>query len=293
MIFLHNMPFLVILKQKMAKDPSFLFYTNDFYTGTVFMSNEEVGMYIRLLCLQHQTGHMSKEDMLNICNKGYVGNTLVIPPKKVFSKFIQDVQGLYYNERLEEEIIKRIKYCENQRDNVNKRWKKDVYDGITKVIPLEDEDEDGIKKEVQEGEKNGYITPKLFETFWKLYPKKIDKGKALSSWNKICTRKNITPPLWKELRIALHHQKQSERWKDKTFIPHPTTWLNQSRWLDDPLEMKNFGDRDKENFKCLFGGKFGEGFNPSVERCRNCEEDESKLYRRCRLEFSQLKQLKA
>jgi hypothetical protein len=159
---------------------------------------------------------------------------------------------------------------------------------------LEKEQEKEVKEEeYEEKETNGYITPKLFETFWKLYPKKIDKGKALSSWNKICTRKNITPPVWKELRIALHHQKQSERWKDKTFIPHPTTWLNQSRWLDNPLEMKNFGDRDKENFKCLFGGKFGEGFNPSVERCRNCEEDESKLYRRCRLEFSQLKQVKA
>jgi hypothetical protein len=210
----------------------------------------------------------------------------------------------FWSNAVLERLKKRQDKSVKARESINQRWGK--YERNTNVIQSnkkrntikeskgkENKEYSSVEAEEKISSMNGYITPKLFETFWKLYPKKIDKGKALSSWNKICTRKNITPPLWKELRIALHHQKQSERWKDKTFIPHPTTWLNQSRWLDDPLEMKNFGDRDKENFKCLFGGKFGEGFNPSVERCRNCEEDESKLYRRCRLEFSQLKQLKA
>ena len=40
----------------MAKDPAFLFYTSDFLTGTMFMTNEQVGIYIRLLCSQHQHG---------------------------------------------------------------------------------------------------------------------------------------------------------------------------------------------------------------------------------------------
>lgn len=92
----------------MSKDPAFLFYSQDFYTGTVFMTDDQVGKYIRLLCLQHQKGHLEEKHMLNIC-KTY--------DKDVFSKFIRDGQGLYYNERLEKEIVRRTSYCENRRKN--------------------------------------------------------------------------------------------------------------------------------------------------------------------------------
>ncbi len=40
----------------MAKDPAFLFYSSDFYMGTVGMTDAQVGQYIRLMCLQHQKG---------------------------------------------------------------------------------------------------------------------------------------------------------------------------------------------------------------------------------------------
>ena len=43
----------------MAKDPAFLFYSNDFLTGTYTMTDEQVGKYIRLLCLQHQKGELA------------------------------------------------------------------------------------------------------------------------------------------------------------------------------------------------------------------------------------------
>lgn len=229
----------------MSKDPSFLFYTNDFLTGCFFMSDEQVGKYIRLLCLQHQTGHLKKEHMIKICGTY---------DKDVFGKFKQDENGLYYNERLDTEINKRNNYCESRRKN--RTYEKHM------LLHMENEDEDSIKERIQGEEKqlpiNNVITPKLFETFWKLYPKKIDKGKALSKWNLICTRKNISPPTWKQIRVALHDQKKSERWEDKTFIPHPTTWLSQQRWLDDPKEMKNFTNREeeKEKFEYVDGIKY-------------------------------------
>lgn len=93
---------------------------------------------------------------------------------------------------------------------------------------------------------NFRIVPNLFETFWKLYPKHPDKGKAKTSWDKICKKLPKERPTWKQLRNALKLQKQSERWQDIKFIPHPTTWLNQSRWLDDPEEMKSF-NRETDN----------------------------------------------
>lgn len=96
------------------------------------------------------------------------------------------------------------------------------------------------KKEVL-FEKN-YITPKLFEHFWELYPKKTDKGKALTSWEKLCKKENR--PEWAEIRTAIKLQIKTPRWQNPKFIPLPTTWLNNSRWLDDPTEMT--GDYDNK-----------------------------------------------
>ena len=63
------------------KDPAFLFYSSDFLSGTMLMSDEEIGQYIKLLCLQHQKGHLKEKDMLNIC-KTY--------NEEIFSKFKKD-----------------------------------------------------------------------------------------------------------------------------------------------------------------------------------------------------------
>ena len=57
-----------LITKKMSKDPAVLFYTSDFLTGTTLMSNEQVGKYIRLLCIQHQKGVLSEKDMLKICD---------------------------------------------------------------------------------------------------------------------------------------------------------------------------------------------------------------------------------
>ena len=80
------------------KDPAFLFYSSDFLSGTMLMTNEDVGKYIRLLCLQHQKGHLKEKDLLSICKEHN---------EEIFSKFKQDEEGNYYNERLEYEANKR------------------------------------------------------------------------------------------------------------------------------------------------------------------------------------------
>lgn len=98
----------------MGKDPAFLFYSSDFLTGTMLMSDMQVGRFVRLLCLQHQKGHLKKKDMLKVCG-GY--------DEDIFSKFAQDKEGLYYNMRLESEIEKRFNFSESRRKN---RQKKDM-----------------------------------------------------------------------------------------------------------------------------------------------------------------------
>ena len=103
----------------MAKDPAFLFYSSDFLTGTILMSDEQVGKYIKLMCLQHQKGRLEEKDMLKICGKH---------DEDVFSKFSIDEQGLYYNVRLEKEILKRRSYSESRSKNRQNNKKEETYE---------------------------------------------------------------------------------------------------------------------------------------------------------------------
>lgn len=92
----------------MAKDPAFLFYSSDFITGVAFMSDEQVGKYIRLLCMQHLHGRLSEKHMMHIC-KTYDAD--------IFAKFKKDDNGLYYNQRVEDEINKRKNFTDSRKAN--------------------------------------------------------------------------------------------------------------------------------------------------------------------------------
>ena len=119
------------------KDPAFLFYPESFLVGVMDMTDEEVGQYIRLMCRQHQKGHLSDA----IINKAH---------EAVREKFVQDADGKWYNERLELEIQKRAKWTASRRKNLegkrepekpkaNKRpeKKESVADWIHDIVPEE------------------------------------------------------------------------------------------------------------------------------------------------------------
>ena len=95
-----------------------------------------------------------------------------------------------------------------------------------------------------------YIKPKDFDMWWKLYPRKIQKGKAKTLWNKICNRqeKENTPTLKKIIRSVLKQSKTKQWLENKgKYIPHPSTWLNQMRWLDDSAKMKSWDNNYNSN----------------------------------------------
>ena len=96
----------------MAKDPAFLFYPEKFINGTLFMTDEQTGKYIKLLCHQHQNGGMiNKDDFEN-----FVGDDI-----KIRAKFVETEDG-YFNEKLMLEIEKRKKKSNNLSANAKVRW---------------------------------------------------------------------------------------------------------------------------------------------------------------------------
>lgn len=72
-----------------------------------------------------------------------------------------------------------------------------------------------------------------FESFWKVYPKKVAKKEAFKAFKKIKTPVSI-------LIDAVEKQKKSDQWtRDHgQYIPYPTTWLNQERWVMEDDDQK-------------------------------------------------------
>jgi len=96
----------------MAKDPAFLFYTSDFLTGTMFMTNEQVGIYIRLLCSQHQHGGIIDKVSFN----SLVGTHEVVRVK------FEETESGFYNIRLMEVMGARNAKSNNLSLAVKKVW---------------------------------------------------------------------------------------------------------------------------------------------------------------------------
>lgn len=67
-----------------------------------------------------------------------------------------------------------------------------------------------------------------FDEFWKLYPNKKGKAKAIISYKK---HLKIQEQIIEGLQRYIQYWKANKT--EMQFIPHPSTWLNQKRWEDE------------------------------------------------------------
>ena len=160
--------------------------------------------------------------------------------------------------------------------------------GTTQVVPKQDYDspESGLN-ESQNGTKSSPKTghtkdskdnskdnlkdssasalEQRFNSWWKHYPKKRNRGQALKAWKAIVPDDELT----NQMIDATERAKRSASWfKDKgQFIPYPATWLRAEGWLDElevdidlPATTGGACATTIENLNQLFGGT-GEGEN--------------------------------
>jgi len=78
-----------------------------------------------------------------------------------------------------------------------------------------------------------------FDKFWSFYPRKIGKGGAKKAWEKIT--RGVKPELIIE---GARRMAADPNLPETQFIPHPSTWLNEGRWDDEP-----YAPRGKTNLK--------------------------------------------
>jgi uncharacterized protein YdaU (DUF1376 family) len=127
--------FLLLIKQNntqtqdfrqdtMNKSPAFQFYAADFMIGIMGMSDEEVGIYIKMLSTQWLHGSLPN------CQKTIkkMINSRKFPSEIVMRKFAIGEDGFLRNERMENVREKQKSFAETRKDNANKRWEKEKSD---------------------------------------------------------------------------------------------------------------------------------------------------------------------
>lgn len=98
----------------MAKNPAFLFYSNDYFEGTRTMLPEERACYVDLMVYQHQHDYIPNDikRIMMYC-VGVSEATLIATLE---AKFKLCEKG-WYNEKLQEVMDRREEYVQHQSDN--------------------------------------------------------------------------------------------------------------------------------------------------------------------------------
>src|SRR5699024_9922289 len=105
----------------------------------------------------------------------------------------------------------------------------------TESVPQSQTHSGTQKKAETETESETYISTSddaLFEDFWNVYPRKVAKKEARKRFAKAV--KDGTDP--STIIAGAKTYAASVVGKERKYIAHPTTWLNQGRWEDEAEE---------------------------------------------------------
>jgi len=230
----------------MSKDPAVLFYTSDFLTGTAFFTDAERGQYIRLLCEQHQNGHIPENHMVSVCLS--LGSPVI-------KKFVQDADGNYYNERMEQEIQKRRHFLDTRYFNGKKGGRPAKPNKKPNKKPTEnlsDNDNENGNDIIEKGGMGEKEINIPFDYFWSMYDKKIDRAKCEKKWQRLTDEEREECMYYLPAYIKAT--------PDIKFRRNPETYLNNKSWQNEIVEhgadKKNSGATDAELIE-LFATKYG------------------------------------
>lgn len=210
----------------MKNPPAFQFYAADFLIGVMGMTDEEIGIYMRMLCTQWIHGSLPN------CPKTIkkLVNSSKKPSEIVLKKFEICDDGMLRNARMEIVREKQQKFAESRQNNANERWKKDA---SADASALQVHSTRTCKTDaLQSSSPTSLVLSKDntlsdAEEIYAIYPLKAGRKKAIEAIRKALKKAS------KETLLESVTAFAAARNGVKEFTPHPSTWFNEERWLDD------------------------------------------------------------
>ncbi|MBQ8393377.1 MAG: hypothetical protein IJX51_06365 [Clostridia bacterium] len=135
-------------------NPSMPFYPSDFMGETALFTNEQIGKYLKVLCIAYiNGGKLTREEIISICGG---------EDERIFKCFKSDEEGKLYHERTVYEMKKREEYAKK------KSKKKGARKAISEEKPEEGKKPYGNYKRV-------LLTDEQYEKLKKKYRDSLDE----------------------------------------------------------------------------------------------------------------------
>lgn len=213
-------------------------FTDQFIAGTQHLTNEEIGIYIRLLCWNW---NKRCSGILNDENTYYrIGNCITDSEKQsclnILEQFFVLIGSHYQNEKQLEEYLYITRRMEASRENgkLGGRPKKPRPEPNTKAKGNLDESPIPIPIPIPNTRVNKDHYFNLFTRFWKSIPNKVSKGTAERNFLKL-EKEWIEKPE----ELAKMYKAYYESVEDKQFAKQPAFWLSAKKYLDEQPKKKD------------------------------------------------------
>jgi uncharacterized protein YdaU (DUF1376 family) len=234
----------------MSKMPKMNLWIDAFNSDTSFLTDEELGIYFRLIFFAWgREGYLPK-DLEFIVNLTRNKNSNAIN-KIIKLYWIEDDKG-YYQKRLKEEYERAVQMTENAKKSAQSRW------GVVKesdsppnVLKLEHPNATAMRSH---SERNASISKSIsiskyninnhFDIFWEKICYKVNKGQARRNYSKLHKDWLEEPEM-----LAKKYNQYYDLLKDKQYAQHPSTWLNAEGFLNEGITIDEKSDEEMQDWK--------------------------------------------
>ena len=212
-------------------------FTEDFIAGTQHLTNQEIGIYIRLLCWNwnKKCPGLPKDmnTILRIAN--CITDSEKISCEKIVNEFFVLINDHYQNERQLQEYLYITKRIEASKEN-----------GKLGGRPKKPSTTPPTSTTTPTNKSPSKYNP-LFNLFWDKIINKVSKGTAEKNFLRIEKE-------WQDKAedLAKLYNSYYDSVKDKEFAKQPAFWLSAKKYLDKlPEKTYSFGvvNRDEERVK--------------------------------------------
>tara|TARA_B100001939_G_C16894021_1_gene596748 strand:+ start:401 stop:1234 length:834 start_codon:yes stop_codon:yes gene_type:complete len=237
-------------------------FTEDFVAGTQHLTNEQIGVYIRLLCWNWNK--RCKGIPLDPNSHYRIANCITEQEKiscnEVIKQFFVEVQDHYQNERQLQEYLFITKRIEASKINgrLGGRPKKPSQNPPTLTHTLTNKPKTKKKDN--------------FPLFWKDISNKVSKGIAEKNFKSLDAEWQNKP-----VELAEMYNKYYHSVEDKKFAKQPAYWLSAKKYEDQeaeknetvevyPLRLKIFKQAIKDKESSSFVTSFANQHFPDLQR---------------------------
>jgi len=216
----------------MAKLPKMNLFVDAFNSDTVYLSEEELGLYMRMIFYAWtHDAYLPKDKEIIYCL-----------PKKPNDALVDKILNLFWTEDNKGFYQKRMLKEYNYAMEVSNKASLSAKSRYANAEPTQSEGiaTNTITKTITKTNKDIYIDQ--FNEFWELVDNKVSKGQANKNYQRLEKEWALQP---KEL--AKHYNDYYNSISEKKFAKQPAFWISAEKHLDE--KPKEYSREDEEDYK--------------------------------------------